>query len=165
MLVVCDTRQQKGKHENIDRYFARNGIDTVRAKVDVGDYMIPGGTVSVDTKFGMQEVYGNLIRDHDRFRRECIRARESGIKLVVLIEESGIHSLEDVKEWKNPRVERYNQAAAAGIKTAKAPPISSKRLYGIMRTMEENYAVRFEFCHKNSTGKRILEILSNDERQ
>ena len=160
MVLYEDSRQQNGKHKNVLAYCKRHGIELIRKKLDVGDYMLEGGTVSVDTKFGMAECYSNLIQDHDRFRRECIRARDSGIRLVVLVEESGITTLEDVKEWANPRVTAYERAVANGWPHAKAAPISSKRLYGIMRTMEENYAIQFQFCHKNSTGKRIVEILT-----
>jgi len=163
MVLLEDSRQQSGKHRNISSYCKRHDIDLVRKKLDVGDYMFPEGTVSVDTKFGLQEVYGNLIKDHDRFRRECIRAKESGIQLVILVEEAGITTLDDVKDWKNPRIEQYEWAVEHGCNTAKAPPISSKRLYGIMRTMEENYGIQFQFCHKNGTGKRIIELLQGDD--
>lgn len=162
MVLYEDSRQQSGKHRNIATYCKRHGIELVRKKLDVGDYMLDGGTVSVDTKFGMQEIYSNLIHDHDRFRRECMRAKESGIRLVVLVEEAGITTLDGVKGWKNPRVEQYEWAVAHGYKPYKAPPVSSKRLYGIMRTMEENYSISFQFCHKRSTGKRIVEILTKE---
>lgn len=160
MILIEDSRQQAGKHLNVQRYCDRHGIELIRKKLDVGDYMLEGGTVSVDTKFGMAECYSNLIQDHDRFRRECIRARDSGIRLVVLVEESGITTLEDIKEWVNPRVTAYERAVTNGWPHAKAAPISSKRLYGIMKTMAENYGIEWAFCHKNSTGKRIVEILT-----
>ena len=164
MVLIEDTRQQAGKHKNVQAYCSRHEIELQRHKLDVGDYMLPGGTVSVDTKSGLQEVYYNLITGHDRFRRECVRARESGIRLVVLVEEAGITTLEDVKGWVNPRIVAYEWAVEHGYNPAcKAPPISSPRLYGIMKTMEENYGIRFEFCHKHSTGKRILEILTEEQ--
>lgn len=165
MVITEDTRQQAGKHRNVQAYCKRHGIELVRKKLDVGDYMLPDGTISVDTKFGMQEVYNNLISGHDRFRRECVRARENGIRLVVLVEEAGITTLEDVKGWINPRIQQYEWAVEHGYKTAKAPPISSKRLYGIMRTMEENYGIQFQFCHKRNTGKRIIEILTEENSE
>jgi len=161
MVIICDTRQQAGKHKNIERYFERNGIETVRHKLDVGDYAVEGVPISVDTKQDLSEVYCNLITDHDRFRRECVRAKDSGIRLIVLVEDSSVSCLEDVKDWQNPRVVQWNWAVERGLRPmGKAPPISSKRLYGIMRTMTENYGIQWEFCHKNSTGKRIVELLT-----
>ena len=49
-ILISDTRQQAGKHRNIDRYCERHGIEMVRQKCDVGDYMFPDGKISVDTK-------------------------------------------------------------------------------------------------------------------
>lgn len=53
MILLCDTRQQEGKHKNIDLYCKRHQIETVRQKLEVGDYMFPDGTISVDTKQDM----------------------------------------------------------------------------------------------------------------
>ena len=50
MILLCDTRQQEGKHKNIEQYCRKHGIEMVRQKCDVGDYMFPGGKISVDTK-------------------------------------------------------------------------------------------------------------------
>ena len=50
MILLCDTRQQKGKHKNIEQYCRKNGIEMVTKKCDVGDYMFPDGKISVDTK-------------------------------------------------------------------------------------------------------------------
>lgn len=51
MVLVCDTRQQKGKHRNIETYCRRNKILMTHQKLDVGDYMIKDGLpISVDTK-------------------------------------------------------------------------------------------------------------------
>ena len=50
MILLCDTRQQEGKHNNIEIYCKRHGIEMVRQKLDVGVYMFPDGRVSVDTK-------------------------------------------------------------------------------------------------------------------
>lgn len=53
MTLICDTRQQEGKHKNIEQYCRKNGIEMLIQKCDVGDYMFPGGKVSVDTKQSM----------------------------------------------------------------------------------------------------------------
>ena len=50
MILLCDTRQQEGKHKNIEQYCKRHNIEMVKQKLDVGDYMLPGGKVSIDTK-------------------------------------------------------------------------------------------------------------------
>ena len=50
MILLCDSRQQKGKHRNIEDYCNRMGIEMVRQKLPVGDYAFPDGKISVDTK-------------------------------------------------------------------------------------------------------------------
>ena len=50
MILLSDTRQQEGKHKNIEAYCRRMGIEMVRQKCEVGDYMFPDGNISVDTK-------------------------------------------------------------------------------------------------------------------
>ena len=50
MILICDTRQQEGKHKNIEAYCNRMGIEMIRQKCEVGDYMFPNGKIAVDTK-------------------------------------------------------------------------------------------------------------------
>ena len=50
MILLEDTRQQEGKHKNIEQYCKRHNITIVRQKIDAGDYMLPDGKISVDTK-------------------------------------------------------------------------------------------------------------------
>lgn len=50
MILICDSRQQEGKHKNIEQYCRRNGIEMVRQKLDVGDYAFPDVKIAVDTK-------------------------------------------------------------------------------------------------------------------
>jgi len=55
MVLLCDTRQQLGKHNNIERYCKAHKIKMVSQKLNVGDYMFPEDAtgnprVSVDTK-------------------------------------------------------------------------------------------------------------------
>ena len=157
MILIEDTRQQAGKHRNIAEYCSRHGITIVRRKLDVGDYMLEDGRVSVDTKFGLQEVYGNVVREHDRFRRELIRAKDMGITLVILVEERGIQSVDDVAEWVNPRIAAFWRDGRG-----ERPPVPSAQLMRMMKTMGERYGARWEFCAKNSTGKRLMEILTDE---
>ena len=61
MIVYQDTRQQKGKHTNIESYLSRKGVEIVNRKLDVGDYMSPDNPkITVDTKYGLDELAKNL---------------------------------------------------------------------------------------------------------
>ena len=98
MILICDSRQQAGKHKNLDFYCRRTGIEQITQCLSVVDYMEGErdengnvhtvGKISVDTKFSIMELSKDIMsRDHERFRNECIRAQEQGIQLVILIEE------------------------------------------------------------------------------
>ena len=165
-IILSDTRQQKGKHENIDVWFILHDIEIRRTKLYVGDYTLPANqSVCVDTKFGLQEVYGNLIQQHTRFVAECKAAFEAGIKLIVLVEESGVESVQDVAAWQNPRVkkwERLRDAHKAGKRMKEQlspyPPVSSERLCKAMQTIAERYHIEWRFCDKADTARTICEI-------
>lgn len=172
MMIWEDTRQQQGQHDNIAEYCRMNGITVRRMKLDTGDYILPPA-IAVDTKQGMGEVYNNLVQDHDRFRAECIRAQEAGTILVILIEnDEGIRSLDDVENWQNPRIDRYYEKYAYALAARKhekpikipAPPMSSKRIARIMETMSDRYGVRWAFCSRAETGAKVVEILSGQLR-
>lgn len=117
----------------------------------VGDYQIANnGSVVVDTKFGMNEVESNLIHDHERFRNECQLAKEAGIKLIVLIQDSKLKELSDVFGWYNPRL-RFSKKAVTG-----------RTLGKIMYAMKDRYNVTWCFCSKSQVGDMIVKLLRGD---
>ena len=168
MTIFEDTRNPVSKHKNIHDYCDANGIKIERTKLFVGDYTLPTNQkICVDTKQGLQEVYGNVIQDHVRFKAEILRATEAGIRLIILIEQGGVKSLSDVMNWKNPRIAKWHQINNAHktgkmlqMKICSSPPASSLKLAMSMTSMENKYGVEWQFCDKSETGKRIVEILS-----
>ena len=88
MIIIVDTREKRNEH--ILRYFDRHGIEYRIEKLEIGDYMLDGGTISIDTKRSVDELASNMLNrnDHARFLREAERAADSGIKLIVLLETS-----------------------------------------------------------------------------
>ena len=167
-VLLEDTRNPEQKHRNVHEWARANGIDIIRTKLLVGDYTLPTDQhVCVDTKAGMQEVYSNLVQQHERFRAECETAQKAGILLIILVEEGGMHALTDVQTWKNPRRERWFRVHAAHkagklarVTIPKVPPLPSDRLFTMMQTMEERYGVEWVFCAKQDTGARIWELLN-----
>lgn len=168
MTIICDSREQKWDH--VLRYLERSGIRWLRSKLPVGDYgRMDNLSVVVDRKASLTEVEGNLIQQHERFRNEAKRAKENGIHLIVLVEAHGIHSLDDVECWVNPRRTRWekiDQAHANGrmlkIKISQKPPVDGIQLAQIMRTMAEKYGLEWRFCSHQDAGKKILELLGVD---
>lgn len=163
-----DVGNKIGQHDNISSWCEANGVTLRRQKLNVGDYQSPP-LVAVDTKKGMAEIYQDLIGEHERFRAECIRAQEDGIRLYILIEDEEIIDLESAKRWKNPRRtkwERDNSFIARAQAKGKMlnhkiskPPVSSERLVGMMDAMTIKYGVQWVFCHPDKTGEVVYNIL------
>lgn len=174
-IIYEDSRQQAGKHEHVNQWLLEHGIEIKRTKLFAGDYTLPTDqTICIDTKYGLQEVYGNLIgKQHERFIRELKAAYSVGIRLIVLVEQTGICSVQDVANWKNPRVlrwERLRDAHKAGKRMkeqlSQYPPVSSERLAKAMQTIAERYHIEWRFCDKADTARTICEILGIEvERQ
>ncbi len=155
MILLCDTRQQEGKHKNIEAYCRRMGIEMVRQKCDVGDYMFPGGSISVDTKQDLLELSKNIMSsDHRRLRAECERAKELGIQLVFLVEE--VPPFGKVDMWEIPRWKTSNRFHRYGDPMTLVDP---RTLRKAMITMVVKYGIRFEFCTKRQTPARLIKIL------
>lgn len=149
MVVVEDSRNQIGKHKNINAYLESVGVRVLRSKMIVGDYTLPADQrICIDTKKDMVEVSQNIFQDHKRFKAECELAKDCGIHLVVLIEDNTVANWDELLKWTNPQPNR----------SALTP--NGERCYKVMKAMEYSYGVEFQFCNKHDTGKRILEILT-----
>lgn len=153
MILQEDSRQQPGKHKNIHLYCRQNGIEIVRTKLLVGDYMLTGpgsGGVSVDTKYGVPELASNVFQEHERFRAECELAQRCGIKLVILVEEQLPGGL--LENWRSPR-------GSDGLPRFKFDPAKLKKA---MLTMQDKYQCAFRFCDGRSTGRVLIEYLKGE---
>lgn len=155
MVLICDTRQQEGKHKNVEAYCRRIGIEMVRQKCEVGDYMFPDGNISVDTKQDILELCKDICSsDHRRFRAECQRAKDLGIQLIILVEEYPTNG--KIAEWKVPRWKTSNQFHRYGDPMTLVDP---RTLRKAMLTMMEKYGVEFRFCTRQQSPARIIQYL------
>lgn len=116
----------------------------------------------IDRKQNLLELCGNVTQEHERFRAELIRARENGIKVVILCEHGdGIEQLEDIIFWQNPR--RKQRVKKDGRWTdIETKATTGETLYRILQTIAERYDVDFYFCKKEETGGRIVELLEEN---
>lgn len=146
-MIIVDSREKKWDH--IRKYFEANGIEFEIKKLDAGDYFSTDqGDVVVDRKQNLQELCGNLSKGNGniiRFTNECRRAKEQGIRLVVLIEGTNCQTVKDVSGWKS----KYTKH-------------SGKWLTDKMFNLTVSYNVEWQFCKKNETAAKILEILKYD---
>ena len=180
-MYIFDTREQKNQH--IINYFKKNNIEYKIKKLDEGDYKLEGNdTICIERKGNLNEIMANITQA--RFKRELERAKQKGVKLIVLIENSSrIHSIEEIPEkWKNQRLEFYKfqlkrqlglfgdfnewylyREAKAKCLKVRRPPQSPTQLMKALHTIEDNkedYDVSFDFCSKSETGAKIIELLT-----
>lgn len=178
MTIQIDTREKQRAIKKIVTEFEKQDVKHYSSKLYVGDYMsLDNPRLIIDRKQNLSEVCSNVCQGHSRFRGELIRARDNGIKLIILIEHSNrVKSLEDVENWVNPRSkkrvwvpdqiktnkdgEEYWEAGHYETRKTKAMP--GKTLAKVMETMAKKYGCEWQFCDKNNTGKRIIKILGED---
>lgn len=147
-VIVEDTRNRPEKNKHIRDQLEKLGYKVDRCKLYCGDYTwATNQSICVDTKANIGEIESNLVHDHARFREECIRAKEAGIQLVILIQDQKIKSVSGVFGWYNPR-KRFSPKAVSG-----------RQLGKMMVSMLNKYGVKFEFCNKGEVGQRIVELL------
>lgn len=82
MEIIIDTREQDALH-------FRKEINTVRTKLDVGDYgaRINGTLLPVIfERKSVEDLYGTLSGGYERFKEEINRASEAKIILVLAVE-------------------------------------------------------------------------------
>ena len=171
MLILCDSRQQEGKHNLKEKWFAEHGIETRRTKLYVGDYTLPTDqSVCIDTKKDIQELVSDICgKQHERFRNECIRAQEAGIRLIILTENRGGHikdniiqptitSLDELHRWKNPRLFILSRGKQKYPRATRGVTLMRSCM-----TMEQKYGVKFLFTTPEKSAEKIVELLKGGD--
>ena len=164
MTIQVDTREHKHEWERIRKQFDCAGVDYIRSKLWVGDYMsLDNPRLIIDRKKDLQELIGNVTQQHERFVAELVRAKDKGIQLIILCEHGDdIQSLTDVYFWDNPRLHMtyWHTVNGKPRKSLKYPKATKgESLYRSLKTIEQKYGVQFVFCNKNDTGAEIIRLL------
>lgn len=150
MILIEDTRQQKGKHNNVRKYCESQGIEIYPLTLTVGDYMlgevqngsvVPIGKISVDTKQSLVECAMDLSKDEQALNKKYRKCYEQGIQLIVLIEEP-MNSIYEVARWHNPHGN-----------------VNGRKLLDKMHRLTMMYGVQFLFCDKKHTGEMLIKLL------
>ena len=152
MVLQVDSREKAKAIKTILSQFESARGKYFVSKLFGGDYQnLDSSKLVVDRK-RILELVQNVCQDHKRFTAELERAKEYGIHVIVLCENTdGIESLQDVLHWVNPRLKQSPMA------------VSGERLFKILWAMQNNkerYSVEFQFCDKRETGNKIIELLS-----
>ena len=152
MKLIVDTREKPRAIVRILAEFDRQGVEYVRRALNFADYFNPAKPdVIIDRKQNLLEVAQNCVQGRKRFVRMIERCNRAGCHLIVLVEHGGsIKRLEDVINWKNPRLRESPLA------------VSGERLFRIMKAMSIYYGIEWQFCNKQSTGRRNIELLRGE---
>lgn len=197
MIIGVDKAQKEGKHDLKHNQLIEMGHELWFLPLPVGDYILVDDAVrevvkrrgdklkkmdllgvtkrSVDTKYGMEEIYLCLIgKSHPRFRDECILAQQNGVPLTILIESAPeVSCLEDVKRWSNWKqlgaycrrnkikmgegmLDRIEDFVAHG---GQKPPVSGEQLYKTMITFATRHGCKWAFVSPEMCGKAIAYLL------
>lgn len=157
--IIVDTREKPHAIAGILDYFERNGIQYEKKKLDYGDYMLKdlqdGPKISIDRKQNIAELAKNCTRESERFRREMDRAAADWAKLVILVEQNRykdrdewitVRDISDLLRWSSPHT-----------------MVRGEKVFRVLASWTAKYPLRVEFCDKRNTGKRIIEILYEED--
>ena len=155
-LLIIDTREKPNAIKGILAYFDRHGIEYERSKLLFGDYCdYNRPQLVIDRKQNIAELAKNCTADHERFRRELERVKKTGSQLVVLVEQN---RYKDRDEW--IRVESVRDLL---LWSSPHTMVRGEKVYRVLASWTAKYPLRVEFCDKRNTGKRIIEILYEED--
>lgn len=105
--------------------------------------------IVIERKKDLNELCCNLFDKKDsegltRFERELVRAKEQGIKVILLVEIDNMHS-----KIMSSKHFRYD----------KASKVSPKSFNSILRSLQARYDISIEYCEKNQSARLIHDIL------
>lgn len=108
-------------------------------------------SILIDTKKDLLEICGNLAHtsEHQRLVREVELAHKLNCNnFIFLIGEKNIKNIDDIKNWNN-----------------KHTKVKGETLYKIMASFKEHHNCRFIICDKKDMGKKIIELLNEDQNE
>lgn len=156
MYLLIDSREKPKAINGILNHFVKNNVKYDVTKLYFGDYMdYARPNLVVDRKQNIAELAMNCTRDHKRFKRELERVKATGSELILLVEQNSykdgdktikVENIEDLMLWTAPR----------GV-------VRGEQVYRVLVSWCHKYPLRVEFCHKKSTGQRILELLEEQD--
>ena len=155
-FIIVDTREKPKAITRILEHFEAQGIEYERSKMLFGDYMdYNRPSLVIDRKQDIAELAKNCTVEHERFRRELERAKKAGAQLVVLVEQN---RYKDRDEWVPVR-EPVDLIRWSSPHTM----VRGEKIYRVLASWCAKYPLRVMFCDKRATGRRIIEILYEEE--
>lgn len=157
-FILVDTREKPKAIAQILADFERAGVKYDSSKLyfgDYADYNKPGRVI--DRKQTIAELAKNCTGEHERFRAELERAKAVGAELIILVEQNRfkergrwvrVEDISDLMLWESPH-----------------STIRGEKIYRVLSSWCAKYDLRVEFCDKRQTGKKILELIYDNEKE
>ena len=85
MDIQIDSREKSRAITKIIKTFDENGVNHFSSKLLVGDYMnLDNPRLIIDRKQNLQELCGNVCQQHERFKKELVKAMQANIQCSLL---------------------------------------------------------------------------------
>lgn len=142
LTVIVDTREQVNEH--VTGWFDKKKIPYKTRKLDTADYSAMLGDltmerdVGIERKHNLDEICSNFTVERDRFEREMLRAKATGTKLFLIIENA---------TWTDVFLGNYRSK------------LDPKSLAGSLMAWQAKYNLTIIFCKPEETGRLIHGIL------
>jgi len=142
LQIIADSREQVNNH--LTDYWDKKKVPYFTRKLDVGDYscqiedMTFEKDFSVERKRNLDEICGNLAADRDRFEREFLRAKATGTKVFLIVENAS---------WTDIYLHNYR---------SQLPP---KSLMASLMSWQVRFNITIIFCEPENTPRLIHQIL------
>ena len=145
IIILHDTREQKNDH--ILKFFEKHKIETVRRKLDFGDYsfMVPGvdqypeityeNKIVIERKNSLGELASSIGKNRKQFETEFLRAKSKGAKTYLLIE--------------NAKLDDIHRGQYDG-------QYKSKAFLATLRAWENRFDIGIKFVDREFMGKEIF---------
>lgn len=153
ITILVDTREQDTPQAR--KRLEGMGLPYERQKLDFGDYSakctLPDGECidfsnmfAIERKMNLDELCGCYCKSRDRFTREFERAKDSGAKLYLLIENA---------TWESVYAGKYRSKMSANALTAS------------MLAWLARYNCQLIFCKSETSGKIISDIVYREVKE
>src|SRR5699024_6875796 len=143
----------------VDYYIQEKGLKvgdyTIAVKTPTGEVINFKDKIVIERKADLNELCCNFFDKKDeegktRLERELDRAKEQGIKVILLVETDNMHN--KILSSKHFRFD-------------KASKVSPKAFNSILRSLQAKYDISIEYCDKKDSARLIHDILYYHARE
>ena len=143
----------------VDYYIQEKGLKvgdyTIAVKLPNGEVINFKDKIVIERKADLNELCCNFFDKKDeegktRLERELDRAKEQGIKVILLVETDNMHN--KILSSKHFRFD-------------KASKVSPKAFNSILRSLQAKYDISIEYCDKKDSARLIHDILYYHARE